>query len=76
MFGAVKLTKNADLDKYSYLRYGIDIHFFQFQIWANNVVLFGVHNSSSVHIDNKKDILVLAKGPTQGLDHTTITAEA
>ena len=27
--------------------------------------------SSSVHIDNKKkDILVLGKGPTQGLEHT------
>ena len=33
--------------------------------------------SSSVHIDNKKkDILILGKGPTQGLDDTTITAEA
>ena len=31
--------------------------------------------SSSAHIDNKKkDILVLGKGPTQGLEHT-ITAE-
>ena len=29
--------------------------------------------SSSAHIDNKKkDILVLGKGPTQGLDHTLI----
>ena len=33
--------------------------------------------SSSVHIDNKKkDILLLAKGPTQGLDGTRLTAEA
>ena len=31
--------------------------------------------SSSAHIDNKKkDILVLGKGPTQGLEHT-LTAE-
>ena len=31
--------------------------------------------SSSAHIDNqKKDILILAKGPTQGLEHT-LTAE-
>ena len=31
--------------------------------------------SSSVHIDNKKkDILILGKGPTQGLEHT-LTAE-
>ena len=26
--------------------------------------------SSSTHIDNKKDILVLGKEPTQGLEHT------
>ena len=32
--------------------------------------------SSSVHIDNKKkDILILADGPTQGLDDTMSTAE-
>ena len=31
--------------------------------------------SSSIHIDNKKkDILVLGKGPTQGLEHI-LTAE-
>ena len=31
--------------------------------------------SSSAHIDNKeKDILVLRKGPTQGLEHT-LTSE-
>ena len=31
--------------------------------------------SSSVHVDNKKkDILILGKGPTQGLEHT-LTAE-
>ena len=33
--------------------------------------------SSSVHVDDKgKDILILDKGPTQGLDETTLTAEA
>ena len=33
--------------------------------------------SSSVHIDNKnKDILILGEGPIQGLDDTTLTAEA
>ena len=32
---------------------------------------------SSVHIDDKKkDTLILGKGPTQGLDDTTLTAEA
>ena len=33
--------------------------------------------SSSAHIDNKgKDISILGKGPTQGLDDTTLTTEA
>ena len=33
--------------------------------------------SSSVHIDNKKkDILVLGERPTQGLNDTTLKAEA
>ena len=33
--------------------------------------------SSSDHIDNKgKDILLLGKGPTQGVHDTTLTAEA
>ena len=32
--------------------------------------------SSSVHVDNKKkDILILGKGLTEGLDDTTLTAE-
>ena len=34
-----------------------------------------VDTSSSAHINNKKkDILILGKGPTQGLEHT-LTAE-
>ena len=33
--------------------------------------------SSSVHIDNKKkDILILGERPTQGLNDTTLKAEA
>ena len=40
------------------------------------VIMFGADMSSSVHIDNKKkDILILGKGPTDGLDDTTLTAE-
>ena len=41
------------------------------------VVIFGVYNSLSVHIsDKKKDILVFSKGTTQELDDTTITVES
>ena len=57
----------------------IFIHSFHFQILIGekNVVNFGVDNSSSVHIGNKKKfIFALGKDPTQRLDDTTITAEA
>ena len=82
MFGAVTLTKNADPDKYPYSGYGIGFDsrlLFSFTgfNWDKNVVIFGVNNSSSVHIDNKKkDILVLGEIPTQRLDDNTIRVEA
>ena len=77
--GAVTLTKNADIDKYEYSGYGIGfdrrLNFsFPSGVFGQNVLIFGVDMSSSSHIDNKKkDILVLGKGPTQGLEHTLIT---
>ena len=52
------------------------VHFFSLLNfdWGKNFVIFGVHNSSSVHTDNKrKGILVLGEGPTQGQDDTTKT---
>ena len=40
------------------------------------MIIFGIDISSSLHIDNKgKDILILGKGPTQGLDEHSLTAE-
>ena len=80
LFGAVTLTKNADVDKHGYSGYGIGFDrrsSFSFPGggFGQNVLIFGVDMSSSAHIDNKKkDILVLGKGPTQGLEHT-LTAE-
>ena len=42
-----------------------------------NVIIFGADLNSSVHICKRgKDILILGEGPTQGLDDTTLTAEA
>ena len=42
-----------------------------------NVFIFGADMSSSVHVDNKgKNILIPGEGPTQGLDDSTLTAEA
>ena len=44
---------------------------------GKNVIIFGVVMSSYVRVDNKKkDVLVLGFSPTQGLDDTTLTAEA
>ena len=65
LFGAVELTKNCDSDKQSYPEYGIRFHsHLRFSVpnfdWYKNVVISGVYNSSSVHIDNnKKNILVV-----------------
>ena len=45
--------------------------------FGKNVIIFGADMSSSVHADNKKkDILVLDKVSSQGLNNTTLTAEA
>ena len=45
--------------------------------YGKNVIIFGVDVNSSVDVDNKgKDILILGEGPTQGLDDTTLKAEA
>ena len=82
LFGGVKLAKNVDPDKYQYDSYGIEFHsrsefIFTDRSVRKNVIIFGVDMSSSVHIHNKnKDILILAFGPTQGLDKITLTSEA
>ena len=79
LFGAVTLTKNADIEKYGYSGYGTGFDrrsnfLFPAGGFGQNVLSFGVDMSSSPHIDNKKkDILVLEKGPTQGLESTLIT---
>ena len=76
LFGAVELTKNADIDKYRYSNYGILFDrkgFFSHPSGGTgrNVIIFGVDMSSSTKTDNrKKDILILSEGPTQGLEHT------
>ena len=80
LFGAVTLTKKADIDKYRYSGYGIGFDrrgSFSFPGggFGQHVIIFGADMSSSAHVDNnKKDILILGIGPTQGLEHT-LTAE-
>ena len=75
MFGEVKLTKhiNIDLHKYSWYGVGFDRKgvFSIGDEVGRNMIIFGVDMSSSTHTNNeKKDILILGKGPTQGLEHT------
>ena len=80
LFGAVTLTKNADIEKYKYSGYGLGFDrrlSFSFTGggFGQNVLIFGADMSTSIHIDNKKkDKLVLGRVPTQGLE-TTLTAE-
>ena len=79
LFGAVTLTKNADIDKYKYSGYGIGFDrrsslSFSSGGFGQNVLIFGVDMSSSSHIDNKKRHISLRKEPTHGLEHT-LTAE-
>ena len=76
MFGAVNLTKNADIDKYGYSGCGIGFDrrgsfSFPGNGLGQNVIIFEVDIISLTKIDNmKKDILILGKDPTQGLGHT------
>ena len=74
LLGAVSITKNADIDKNKYSGYGTGFDRGTIYSVGNgfgrNVIIFGVDMSSYEHIDNKKkDILVLGKGPSQGLEH-------
>ena len=81
LFGAFKVTKNAGVNKYKYFGYGIGfdekgVFSHPAGSFGNNAVIFGLDMSSSVHVDNKKkDILILGKGPTQGLGEHSLTAE-
>ena len=80
LFGAVTLTKNADIDKYRYSGYGIGFDrtsSFSFPGggFRQNIIILGVYMNSSTHIDNKgKDTLILGKGPKQGLGENSLTA--
>ena len=81
LFCAVTLTKNADIDKYRYSGYGIGLDrrsSFSFPGGGlgQNIIILGVDMNSAIHIDNKgKDILILGKGPTEGLGEHSLTAQ-
>ena len=59
LFGAVTLTKNADIDKYRYSGYGIGFDrrgnfWFPGGGYGQNVLIFGADMSFSTHIGNKR----------------------
>ena len=81
LFETVKLTKNADPDKYKYSSYGKGFDSrSEFSLpdgsIGKNAIIFGADMSSSVYIDNaNKIVLILGEEPTQGLDDTPLKAD-
>ena len=67
LFGFVKLTKNADLDKCKHTGYSIEFHcrsefLFTDGRYGKNVITFGTDMRSSAHANNKgKDTLIQQK---------------
>ena len=64
LFGGVKLAKNADMDKYVYSGYGMEFDSrSEFSLLdgsvGKNVIIFGVHMSSSVHVDNIGNVIIV-----------------
>ena len=79
LFGTVKLTKNADLDKYKHTGYSTGFDSYSEFLFTDGsyVIIFGADMSSSVLVDKKvKYIFILGEGRTKGLDDTTLKAEA
>lgn len=82
LFGAEGLTQNVEPDKNGYSNYGVGFDTPSRFSLANGelserVFIFGEDNSSSRNAANrKKEILVFGEDPADGLDGTTITAEA
>ena len=83
LFSAVKLTKNADPANYSFTRQGSGSDRLRAFSLSNvtgvgkNIKIFVADNSLSLHADNrKKDILIIGKGQTSGLDDKIVTVQA
>ena len=88
LFGAIKITKNADYSKNNYTGYGLCFDEggefshtvrqgnFDRTTDARNVIIFGVYMSSSIHATNRaNNIYVMGKEFIQGINDTTIYAE-
>ena len=81
MFGAIKLTKNSEIDKYEYPGYGIGFDSkgtFSHRSGTNgvNLVILGAGMGFSVHANNKtKNVSIVGEGFTQRLEDTTLYAK-
>ena len=81
LFGSMQITKNADTSKYKYKGYGICFdEGGMFSIGninnGRNVLIFGVHESSLVHTNNKaNNIFIIGDGFVQGINDMTLYAE-
>ena len=82
LFGGVKITKNAtDTSKHKYEGYGICFDEGDMFSMGNinngrNVLIFGVHESSVIHSNNKaNNIFIMGDGFVQGINDTTLYAE-
>ena len=85
LLGAVKLTTNADPDKYKYFGYGIGFDASESFLLSNgsgfskNVIILGF-NMIILWVQRciliiREKILILCKGSMQRLDNTTLIAE-
>ena len=78
LFGAIKLTKNSDMNKYNYSGYGIGFDSkgsFSHPTgsFGTNAIIFGADMSSSTYCNNRtNNILVFAKDFIQRINGTTI----
>ena len=81
LFGAVNLSRNADIDKHKYSGYDIGFDLGGIFLFPNgkltrNLIISAAVISSSVHIVNKKkDNFVLSEGLRQVLEDTALTVE-
>ena len=81
LFGSMEINKNADTSKYKYKGYGICFgEGGTFGIGniknGRNVLIFGVHESSLAHANNKaNNIFIMGDGLVQGINDTTLYAE-
>ena len=81
LFGSMQITKNADTSKYKYKGYGISFNEGDMFSIGNinngrNILIFGVHESSLVHTNNKaNNIFIIGDGFVQGINDMTLYAE-